>query len=52
VFYVGGNVLEVTPPLTISDAEIDLGVSVLAEAIADAVHGRVDLHEVARYAGW
>ena len=49
-FYVGGNVLEVTPPLTISDAEIDLAVQILAQAIAEA--DMVSDEEVAPYAGW
>ncbi|MGA0092328.1 MAG: aspartate aminotransferase family protein, partial [Candidatus Nanopelagicales bacterium] len=36
VFYVGGNVLEVTPPLTLSDQEAREGVSILLQAIAEA----------------
>lgn len=50
VFYVGGNVLEITPPLTISDAEIDQAVEILAQAIAEA--DEVSDEEVAPYAGW
>jgi 4-aminobutyrate aminotransferase len=50
VFYVGGNVLEVTPPLTISDAEIDLAVEILAQAVEEA--DAVTDEEVAPYAGW
>ena len=50
VFYVGGNVLEVTPPLTISDTEIDLAVEILARSIDEA--GAVSDEEVAPYAGW
>lgn len=51
-FYVGGNVLEITPPLVITDFEVDQAVELLAAAIADAAAGRVDAEAVARYAGW
>lgn len=37
VHHVGGNVLEITPPLTISDAEIDSALDILGRAIGDAV---------------
>ncbi len=50
VYYVGGNVLEVTPPLVITDAEVDRAVDVLTAAIA--THDEVDDEEVGRYAGW
>lgn len=50
VYYVGGNVLEVTPPLTISDAEVDLAVELLAQAVQEAE--QVSDEEVAPYAGW
>jgi len=52
VYYVGGNVLEVTPPLIITDAEVDRAVQILGEAIADAASGVVSDDEVAPYAGW
>ncbi|WP_158883222.1 aspartate aminotransferase family protein [Amycolatopsis anabasis] len=52
VYYVGGNVLEVTPPLVITESEVDRAVAILGEAIADAVHGKVTDEEVAAYAGW
>lgn len=50
VYYVGGNVLEVTPPLTISDAEIDLAVEILTQAVQEA--DAVSDEEVTPYAGW
>lgn len=50
VHYVGGNVLEVTPPLVITDAEVDRAVELLTGAIATA--GQVNEEEVAPYAGW
>ena len=52
VYYVGGNVLEVTPPLVISDAEVDRAVELLGRAIADAARGAVPDEAVAEYAGW
>ena len=52
VYYVGGNVLEITPPLVLTEAEADRAVEILGEAIADAATGKVDAEEVARYAGW
>lgn len=52
VYYVGGNVLEVTPPLVISDEEVDHAVDLLGSAIADAAAGKVADETVAPYAGW
>jgi 4-aminobutyrate aminotransferase len=52
VYYVGGNVLEVTPPLVLTDAEANRAAEILGDAIADAAAGKVDEAEVARYAGW
>jgi 4-aminobutyrate aminotransferase len=52
VYYVGGNVLEITPPLVLTDTEAARAVEILGAAIADAAAGRVDAEEVARYAGW
>lgn len=52
VHYVGGNTLEITPPLIISDAEVDEAVAILDEAIADAHAGKVSDAAIAPYAGW
>jgi 4-aminobutyrate aminotransferase len=52
VYYVGGNVLEITPPLVLTEAEASRAVEIVGAAIADAVAGRVNAEEVARYAGW
>jgi 4-aminobutyrate aminotransferase len=52
VYYVGGNVLEITPPLVLTETEAGRAVEILGAAIADAVAGRVDEEEVAHYAGW
>ena len=51
-YYVGGSVLEITPPLVISDNEIDQAVSLLSQAIEDAAAGRVDADVVKEFAGW
>ena len=54
VFYAGtfSNVLEITPPLILTEAEVDEGVQILDQAIEDAVAGRVDDAALAAYAGW
>ncbi|GLP78245.1 aspartate aminotransferase family protein [Mycobacterium antarcticum] len=52
VYYVGGNVLEITPPLVLTEAEAGRAVEILGAALADAAAGRVNAEEVARYAGW
>ncbi|MEW6400103.1 MAG: aspartate aminotransferase family protein [Bacillota bacterium] len=54
VFYVGihSNVIEITPPLTLTADEADQGVRLLARALDDVIAGRVPDEKVARYAGW
>jgi 4-aminobutyrate aminotransferase len=52
VYYVGGNVLEITPPLVLTENEASQAVEILGAAIADAAAGKVNAEEVARYAGW
>lgn len=54
VYYVGpdSNVLELTPPLVIAEAELERGVDIIDAAIADVVAGRVDDALVAPYGGW
>jgi 4-aminobutyrate aminotransferase len=53
-FYVGlgRNVLEFTPPLTLSEAEADEGVAIVDQAMTDVDHGLVSDAEVAPFKMW
>lgn len=52
VYYVGQNVLEITPPLVITDDQIDRAVAILDRAITDAIAGAVSDADLEPYAGW
>ena len=54
VFYVGmkSNVLELTPPLTLTKGEAAAGLAILDQALDDVATGRVTDAALADYAGW
>ena len=54
LYYVGmsGNVLEMTPPLVIADAEIDAALEILDRALEDVAAGRVPDSVLEDFAGW
>jgi 4-aminobutyrate aminotransferase len=53
-FYVGlkGNVLEFTPPLTLSEAEAEEGVALVDQALTDVTKGLVSDADVAPFMMW
>jgi 4-aminobutyrate aminotransferase len=54
VFYVGihSNVIEITPPLTITKEDIDLAISILDQAFIDLEQQKINMDLVKQYAGW
>ena len=47
-----GNVIELTPPLTINSGEIDEALSIFERALADVEAGGFDDAKLAPFAGW
>lgn len=54
MFYVGpnSNVLEITPPLTVTEEEISQGVEILEQALSDVESGEVSASDLSGYTGW
>lgn len=55
VFYCVGpssNVLELTPPLTITDEELARALVLLEQALLDLEAGRIDLVKAVAFSGW
>lgn len=54
VMYCGtfGNVMEMTPPLTITDAEVDEALAIFDRALADVEEESFDDEKLARFDGW
>lgn len=52
LYVVRGNVLECTPPLTISAADLRLGTERILQAIDDAVAGLVPTEALEAFSGW
>ncbi|MDE0388130.1 MAG: aspartate aminotransferase family protein [Rhodospirillales bacterium] len=52
--YVGleANVLEITPPLNVSEAECDEGLAIIDQALTDVAEGRVSDEAVQAYMNW
>jgi 4-aminobutyrate aminotransferase len=49
---LAGNVIELTPPLTIGPDEIDHALGIFERALADVEAGRFDDAKLAPFAGW
>jgi 4-aminobutyrate aminotransferase len=54
VIYCGllANVIEMTPPLTLTEADVDEALAILDHALVDVEAGRFDDAKLAPYAGW
>jgi 4-aminobutyrate aminotransferase len=55
VLFYGGlysNVLEFTPPLTLTRADVDEGVDIIDRSLSDVEAGRVSDEALGKYSGW
>jgi 4-aminobutyrate aminotransferase len=54
VFYGGiySNVMEITPPLIMTEAEVDEGIAILDQAIGEVEAGKVSDEVLGDYVGW
>jgi 4-aminobutyrate aminotransferase len=54
LYYVGvnSNVLELTPPLTLTKQQASQGVALLDQALSDVSEGRGEIDRLAMFQGW
>ncbi|RBP67020.1 4-aminobutyrate aminotransferase [Brevibacterium sanguinis] len=52
IYPVGDDVLELTPPLSITESELELGLDIVLHALDDAASGRVPTEALERFGGW
>jgi len=52
VYYVGGNILEVTPALTTGRDDLAHGAQIIADAISDVLNGAITDEQIAPFLGW
>ncbi|MEM1584355.1 MAG: aspartate aminotransferase family protein [Nitrososphaerota archaeon] len=54
VTYVGtySNVIEITPPLTVSSEDVEKALEIFEKAVDDLEKDRIDKEKVRRFAGW
>jgi len=54
LYYVGvsSNVLEFTPPLTLTKPEAERGLSILDQAMTDVAQGKIGKNDIAGFEGW
>lgn len=52
IYIVADNVIELTPPLSISECELEHGLDVVFQALDDAASGRVSSEVLEQFAGW
>jgi 4-aminobutyrate aminotransferase len=46
------NVIELTPPLTVTEEDAELAVGIIDQALDDVIEGRFDVTKLNRYEGW
>ena len=44
--------MEITPPLVMTEAEVDEGIAILDQAISEVAAGKVSDEVLGEYAGW
>lgn len=51
-FLVRDNVIELTPPLVITQSEVEQAIEIIRRALSDVIRGAVTEEEIAPYQGW